>query len=179
MKEKIIQTALKICEKEGYESFSMRKLAAKLNLDPMAIYHYFDNKAELTKAMVEQIFQRFHDDILVSDRNPKTNIKRVLIDYWSLFVEYPGMSLYLIKNSYEAFPSVVSLNQKLLFYLMRSYPNSDPDKTLNVLIDFVHGNALSSTTILSKNKSKETKIRMNQKEFESSLSFLLDQLSKT
>jgi AcrR family transcriptional regulator len=44
MKQKIIQTALKICEKDGYESFSMRKLAKKLGVDPMAVYHYFEIK---------------------------------------------------------------------------------------------------------------------------------------
>lgn len=178
MKEKIIQTALKICEKEGYESFSMRKLAAKLNLDPMAVYHYFRNKEELTKSMVEQIFSRFQEEIIVSERNPKANLKRVLIAYWNLFLEYPGMSLFLVKNSHEGFPSVISLNEKLQNILFKSFPESDVDIILNVIIDFVHGNALASASLFSKVKNNETKIRSNQKEFESSLSYLLDQFSK-
>ncbi|MCW7492480.1 TetR/AcrR family transcriptional regulator [Leptospira sp. 2 VSF19] len=178
MKEKIILTALKICEKEGYDSFSMRKLAAKLNLDPMAVYHYFRNKEELTKSMVEQIFNRFQKEISVSDGNPKINLKKVLIAYWNLFIEYPGMSLYLVKNSYDEFPSVISLNEKLQSFVQKSFPEMDVYIILNVIIDFIHGNALASTSLFSKGKSNEAKILANQKEFEISLSYLLDQFSK-
>ncbi|TGM45262.1 TetR/AcrR family transcriptional regulator [Leptospira vanthielii] len=177
MKQKIIQAALKICEKEGYESFSMRKLATKLGLDPMAIYHYFDNKEELTKAMVEQIFNRFQEETTFVDKNSYASIKKVLINYWNLFIEYPGMSLYLIKNSYEGFPSVVAFNQKLQQLLKKLYPESETEKILNILIDFIHGNALTSTSF-SKGKIKEVTVRLNRKEFETTLVYLLNQFPK-
>ncbi|MBM9547842.1 TetR/AcrR family transcriptional regulator [Leptospira sp. 201903074] len=177
MKQKIIHTALKICEKDGYESFSMRKLATKLALDPMAIYHYFENKDALTMAMVEQIFQRFEKEISITDKNPKSNLKRILVEYWKLFIEYPGMSLYLIKNSYDSFPSVISLNQTLQTLLEKIYPAADDKKMLNILIDFIHGNALSSLS-LGKEKIKEITIRSNQRELEFSLSYILDLFSK-
>ncbi|MBM9590571.1 TetR/AcrR family transcriptional regulator [Leptospira sp. 201903075] len=173
MKEKIIQTALRICEKDGYESFSMRKLATKLDLDPMAIYHYFENKEALTKAMVEQIFDRFQKEILITNKNPKTSLKKILIEYWNLFIEYPGMSLYLIKNSHTDFPSVLSLNQTLLNLLSNLQPGKDIEKMLHIIIDFIHGNALAFSS-LPKGKNKGGRILPNQKAFESSLSYLLD-----
>ncbi|EOQ94747.1 transcriptional regulator, TetR family [Leptospira wolbachii serovar Codice str. CDC] len=177
MKQKIIQAALKICEKEGYESFSMRKLATKLELDPMAIYHYFDNKEELTKAMVEQIFNRFQEEALFFEKNSNSSIKKILITYWNLFIDYPGMSLYLIKNSHEDFPSVLSLNQKLKQLLQKSYPVAETEKILNILIDFIHGNALAFTSF-SKGKIKEVTLLANRKEFETALVYLLNQFSK-
>lgn len=175
MKEKIIQTALRICEKDGYESFSMRKLATKLDLDPMAIYHYFDNKEALTKAMVEQIFDRFQKDNLITNKNPKTSLKKILIKYWNLFIEYPGMSLYLIKNSHTNFPSVLSLNQTLLNLLSNLQAGKDIEKMLHIMIDFIHGNALAFSS-LPKGKNIGGSILPNQKVFESSLTYLLDLL---
>ncbi|TGL85277.1 TetR/AcrR family transcriptional regulator [Leptospira congkakensis] len=174
MKQKIIQTALKICEKDGYESFSMRKLATKLNLDPMAIYHYFENKEALTKAMVEQIFNRLQKQILTKNKNPRLTIKRILVDYWCLFLDYPGMSLYLIKNSYEEFPSVVSFNKILQDLFNILYPGINSEKILHIVIDFIHGNALAFSMI-PKDRSRALKPLPNQKEFESSLLYLLDQ----
>ncbi|EKJ85716.1 regulatory TetR family protein [Leptospira meyeri] len=173
MKQKIIQTALKICEKDGYESFSMRKLAANLGLDPMAVYHYFENKDALTLAMVEQIFNRFHGQVIVVEKHSKTYLKRILVEYWKLFLEYPGMSLYLIKNSYNGFPSVVRFNQTLEYLIVKVYPKANIRKTLNILIDFIHGNALAFSFLHLK-KQKVKKNPNNQKEFESLLSYLLD-----
>ncbi|MCW7470767.1 TetR/AcrR family transcriptional regulator [Leptospira kanakyensis] len=175
MKQKIIQTALKICEKDGYESFSMRKLATKLELDPMAIYHYFDNKEELTKAMVGQVFDRFEQKTLIKFKNPNLALKKYLLGYWNLFIEYPGLSLYLIKNSYDGFPSVVSLNQNLQNLFHAVCPSHhDTEKILHIIIDFIHGNALAVSQI-PKGKLKNSKISQNQREFESSLAYLLDQ----
>lgn len=173
MKQKIILTALKICEKEGYESFSMRKLATKLDLDPMAIYHYFENKEALTKAMVEQIFKRFEKEITIAEKNPKSNLKSILVEYWALFIEYPGMSFFLIKNSYDGFPSVISLNQTLQMLIKKIYPAVDDKRVLNIIIDFIHGNAFAFSTLL-KGRTKEATIDSNKREFESSLSYLLD-----
>ena len=173
MKQKIIQTALKICEKEGYDSFSMRKLATKLALDPMAIYHYFENKDSLTNAMVEQIFQRFEKEITVTYKNPRRNLIGILVEYWLLFIEYPGLSFFLIKNSYDSFPSVISLNHTLQTLLKTIYPEADEKRILNIIIDFIHGNALASHS-LGKGKTKGLAVHSNKKEFESSLSYLLD-----
>ncbi|TGL33399.1 TetR/AcrR family transcriptional regulator [Leptospira perdikensis] len=178
MKEKIIQTALRICERDGYESFSMRKLATKLDLDPMAVYHYFENKEALTKAMVEQIFNRFQKKISKTNKNPKINLKKILTEYWNLFIEYPGMSLYLIKNSHEDFPSVITFNQTLRDLIRDLHPGKEIEKVLYITIDFIHGNAFAHSSILN-GKTKGEKIRSVQKVFESTLSYLLDLLSKS
>ncbi|TGK87233.1 TetR/AcrR family transcriptional regulator [Leptospira bourretii] len=175
MKQKIIQTALKICEKDGYESFSMRKLATKLGVDPMAVYHYFENKDALTLAMVEQIFNRFQGRVAVVDKPSKSTLKIILYEYWNLFLDYPGMSLYLIKNSYNGFPSVVTFNQTLEYLIEKVFPKADIEKTLNIIIDFIHGNALAFSFVSYK-KQKVKLSPANQKEFESLLVYLLDSL---
>ncbi|PJZ83017.1 TetR/AcrR family transcriptional regulator [Leptospira harrisiae] len=175
MKQKIIKAALKICEKEGYESFSMRKLATNLGFDPMAIYYYFENKEALTHAMVEHIFSRFQKEMILAYKPSKRNLQKILQEYWILFLDYPGMSLYLIKYSYNNFNSVVEFNKSLQFLIQQVYPTAKTEMVLNILIDFIHGNALAFSFI-PKGKKKIESIRSNQKEFQSSLSYLLNSI---
>ena len=52
----IVGTALAMIDREGVDGFSMRKLGSALEADPMAVYHYFPNKAALFDAIVEAIY---------------------------------------------------------------------------------------------------------------------------
>lgn len=49
----IATEAMKMLDTEGEKSFSMRKLAARLGVDPMAIYHHLKNKS----AVIEYVLQ--------------------------------------------------------------------------------------------------------------------------
>ena len=51
----IVETALGMLDSDGLNKFSMRKLAARLNVDPMAIYHHHKNKDALIHAVLEQM----------------------------------------------------------------------------------------------------------------------------
>ena len=53
--EGIVQAALKIMDEDGYKSLSMRRLGAKLNVDPMAVYYHFPNKLALLDGVVELV----------------------------------------------------------------------------------------------------------------------------
>lgn len=53
--ERIELAALELIEEEGYDGFSMRKLAAKLGCEAMSIYHYFPSMAHLTDALLNRV----------------------------------------------------------------------------------------------------------------------------
>lgn len=55
----IVQTAMAMIDLEGEKAFSMRKLAAALNVDPMAIYHHHANKGALIHAVMEALMAAF------------------------------------------------------------------------------------------------------------------------
>lgn len=50
-----MSAALTLVDQEGLPSLSMRRLAATLGVDPMAIYYYLPNKAALLDAIVEAV----------------------------------------------------------------------------------------------------------------------------
>lgn len=53
-RDSIVQTAMHLIAQEGIESFSMRKLAAVLGVNPMAVYYYLPNKEAILQTVVEQ-----------------------------------------------------------------------------------------------------------------------------
>jgi AcrR family transcriptional regulator len=54
----ILDAAREIFVDHGYESFSMRKLAEKIEYSPGSIYLHFKNKEELFECLVEESFAR-------------------------------------------------------------------------------------------------------------------------
>ena len=62
----IAQMALALIDAEGLDAFSMRKLGAALEVDPMAVYHYFPNKAALLDAIVEAIYTQIDTSVAVA-----------------------------------------------------------------------------------------------------------------
>lgn len=55
-KNKIVLTALQLANKDGINSLSMRKLAGKLKIEAMSLYHHFKNKDEILNALVDHVF---------------------------------------------------------------------------------------------------------------------------
>lgn len=54
-RQKIIDEAIKIADKEGLSELSMRKLAEKLDVEAMSLYHHIKNKDELIAEMVDSV----------------------------------------------------------------------------------------------------------------------------
>ena len=53
--ERIVAVAIDMLDREGPRNFSMRKLAGKFGVDPMAIYYHIPNRAALMYRVVDQV----------------------------------------------------------------------------------------------------------------------------
>src|SRR3954465_6489784 len=58
-REKILAAGRELLLKEGFDAFSMRKLAAKVNYTATAIYTHFPDKEALLGELAEHEFIRF------------------------------------------------------------------------------------------------------------------------
>ncbi len=58
LRRAILEAAREIFVVEGYENFSMRKLAEKIEYSPGSVYLHFKNKEELFDCLVEESFAR-------------------------------------------------------------------------------------------------------------------------
>lgn len=54
-KERIVDGAIALLDRDGYANFSMRKLAAYFDVDPMAVYYHVPNRAALVSCVVEAV----------------------------------------------------------------------------------------------------------------------------
>ena len=54
-RDRIVDAALKIAERDGLQALSMRALADALGVVPMATYRHFANKGELVDAVLERV----------------------------------------------------------------------------------------------------------------------------
>jgi len=52
----IARAALDMVDRDGVDKFSMRRLADALGVTTMAVYHHFENKAEVLQAAADQVW---------------------------------------------------------------------------------------------------------------------------
>ena len=63
VRDRILDYALKILVKNGYESLSMSKLGSKMNMTAANIYNYYSSKDELLIAIHKKTFAMLYDKI--------------------------------------------------------------------------------------------------------------------
>lgn len=76
VREKILDCALKILVKNGYESLSMAKLGAKMNMTAANLYNYYTNKDELLIAIHKKTYAMLYDKIRSSVKTTDTPLQR-------------------------------------------------------------------------------------------------------
>ena len=66
LREAILQTAAELLLAQGYEAFSLRRVAERLGYSATTIYLYFTNKDDLIAAIVDDAFERLERRLLVA-----------------------------------------------------------------------------------------------------------------
>ena len=64
LRNAMLDAAREIFVSEGYEAFSMRKLAEKVEYSPGSIYLHFKSKEELFDSLVEESFKRLLNNLM-------------------------------------------------------------------------------------------------------------------
>src|SRR2546423_12569208 len=86
LKTQILMAARQIFVRDGYENFSMRKLAQRIEYSPGSIYLHFKNKEELFDSLVEESFARLLKTLTdmqngSEEQNPTKELKKGLRAY--------------------------------------------------------------------------------------------------
>ena len=78
LKQQILDAARELFVREGYESVSMRKIAAKIEYSPGSIYTYFKDKDEILDCLCEETFAHLHAHKLAALHEMKGDALEVL-----------------------------------------------------------------------------------------------------
>jgi AcrR family transcriptional regulator len=72
--ERILRRAIKLADKQGIESLSMRRLASSLGAEAMSLYNHFASKDEILDRMIDLIVSEI--DVPTSEADWKTAMRR-------------------------------------------------------------------------------------------------------
>lgn len=92
MRERIIATARELFATEGFQSVSMRRVAAQAGCSPMALYGYFRNKSELLRHIWEQFFDPLFARVNAAapaGAPPRERLRAMARAYLAYWLEHP------------------------------------------------------------------------------------------
>jgi AcrR family transcriptional regulator len=119
---------------------SIRLLAKELNVDPMAIYHYFKNKNALLEALTTSLVAEIYQPQEISDW--KGELKRLCVSYIELLREYNGLLQTMLSMTSQGPAQVFSERYKTIVAFLTLHEKTEKNG-LDLLADYLHGFALS------------------------------------
>jgi AcrR family transcriptional regulator len=142
-RERILEASLRLVDTAGLAGLSMRRLAAALGVDPMAVYHYFRGKRAILLALVETVFSG------MPAPEPGVPWQRQLRQwaraYRDLARAHPGLLLSIVSDPEAVGVAAAHANERLARALETADPALPPDAVLGAIalvVDWVNGHVL-------------------------------------
>lgn len=88
-RETVLQAALDLVDAEGLEALSMRRLGQALDRDPMGLYRYAANRADLLDGITELVFNELA--IFPQDPDWQAQLRRIAHDLRILALRHPNV----------------------------------------------------------------------------------------
>jgi AcrR family transcriptional regulator len=115
LRQEILDAAREIFVKEGYGRLSMRRVAAKIDYSPTAIYLHFRDKQELVFSLCEESFGRLvrELDALGTEQDPAVRLKLGLRRYVDFGLKNPQhyLATFVVPHDDRADPKVAATYQ--------------------------------------------------------------------
>lgn len=135
----IIEQAKALMEKEGKVP-SIRQLASELDVDAMAIYHYFENKNALLEAITISLINDLY--MPQAEHSWQKELMQLAKSYLLLLQRYSGLLETLLSMNAQG-PAYV-FNQRFQIVISALNLNREVrDHALGLLVDYLHGFALA------------------------------------
>ena len=133
--EKIILAALALIDTTG--KFSMRKLAASLAVDPMAVYYYFPNKEAVMVAMMQTVYQQ----LSVPQVDDWRDQVRLFAQAYLELASYHANLIFQVASDVDlAAHASLDANEVLFAALSRAGLTSENViNAVGVIVDYLHG----------------------------------------
>jgi AcrR family transcriptional regulator len=118
-KQAIMNAAVAIAAKEGWQAVTIRRIADVVEYAPPIIYEYFKNKEDLFRELIYKGFRLLHDEYQNAkgeEQDPKKLLYKLSLTHW-IFAE-TNKELY-----------------QLMFDLERPLPSEEMKKNFSLILD--------------------------------------------
>ncbi|MDG3086518.1 TetR/AcrR family transcriptional regulator [Vibrio hannami] len=137
--EAIMEIAKDLMKQEG-KIPSIRKLAASLDVDAMAIYYYFENKNKLLEAITTSLVKEIY--LPQESANWESELQALCASYLKLLSDYPGLLETLLSMKVEG-PAGVFAERFMAVIKPLELSDESSTDALHLLVDYLHGFALA------------------------------------
>lgn len=142
-RERILGTALQLVDRHGMEALSMRRLAAELGVDPMAIYHHVPGKEALLEGVAQLAFAQLRVEP-PAGADWREQVRAFARGYRDMVREHPHLTLLLIANVQAGGAALLRATERLCAALEESgLPPGLVATAAAVIVDYVHGFTLA------------------------------------
>lgn len=95
-REKVLEKAISLADKDGVERLSMRKLAQALKVEAMSLYNHVKNKDDLLDAMVDKMVIQF--ELPDEQEHWKSALRSSVITTHKVLLKHPWVVLLLLSR---------------------------------------------------------------------------------
>lgn len=145
-RERILVVALRLVDEQGVEALSMRRLAAELAVDPMAIYHYLPNKQAILAGLIELVFAEWPVPLTVSP-DWQEGVRDFARAYHQLTRAHPNLTLYLVTEAEFGAAAALAATESL--YAALAGAGLAPGiivRAADLIVDYLNGFALAESS---------------------------------
>ncbi|HQZ13343.1 MAG TPA: TetR/AcrR family transcriptional regulator [Devosia sp.] len=137
----ILTAALELLGTAGIDGFTMRALAGRIGVTPMAIYHHFGDRDGLIAAMADRVYATVREP---AGGAPRARIEGLLLAYHAEVLRHPDLTL-LILSRPRAFPEQARRITEAIARLLGGMGMTPRQSHLwvGILVDFTHGAAIA------------------------------------
>ena len=137
--ELIVETAKSLMKSVGKVP-SIRQLAATLDVDAMAIYHYFKNKDAMLEALAVSLISDIYEP--TGDGSWQSELMQLAHSYIDLLLHYPGL-LQTLLSMKTISPAMVFIERFETILQPLQLNAKNKKDSLDLFVDYLHGFALS------------------------------------
>ncbi|MBZ9642470.1 TetR/AcrR family transcriptional regulator [Streptomyces sp. PSKA30] len=91
-RERITAVTVRLLDAEGLAKFSMRRLAAELNVTAMSVYWYVDTKDDLLELALDAVYGELRLPDPDADEDWRDQLRALATEYRALLVRHPWLS---------------------------------------------------------------------------------------
>lgn len=77
----VLDTARQIIHEEGYDSLTIREIAARIEYSPMALYNHFADKNEILHALAREAFEKIERVLPKPGKDPIATLRQAMLAY--------------------------------------------------------------------------------------------------
>jgi AcrR family transcriptional regulator len=138
-RDRITEVTVRLLDAEGLGRFSMRRLAAELNVTAMSVYWYVDTKDDLLELALDAAFGELALPDPEADEDWRDQLRALAREYRSLLVRHPWLSP-LAGTFLNIGPQARSFTQTVRHIVRRTgLPVDELPGALAAVFQFVYG----------------------------------------